>query len=85
MFCFEQGIWLEDAATGSAAGCLAAHLAVYAPQNLPASIEQGVKMGRSSALGMDATAPAAAGDEWRISVGGKVMAVASGTWDTPNM
>jgi predicted PhzF superfamily epimerase YddE/YHI9 len=85
MFCFEQGAWLEDAATGSAAGCLAAHLALHAPQHLPASIEQGVQMGRPSALRMDATAPAAEGDAWRIRVGGKVVPVASGTWDTPNM
>ena len=85
MFCFEQGAWLEDAATGSAAGCLAAHLALHAPQHLPGSIEQGVQMGRPSALRMDATAPAAEGDAWRIRVGGKVVPVASGTWDAPNI
>ena len=36
-------------------------------------------------LRMDATAPAAEGDAWRIRVGGKVVPVASGTWDAPNI
>ena len=82
MFCFEQGVWLEDAATGSAAGCLAAHLAQHSPAELPASIEQGVQMGRPSALQIVATAPAEgeSQDTWRISVGGRVVPVAQGTW-----
>ena len=82
MFCFEQGVWLEDAATGSAAGCLAAHLAQRSPAELPASIEQGVQMGRPSALQIDATAPAEgeSQDAWRVSVGGRVVPVAQGTW-----
>lgn len=82
MFCFEQGVWLEDAATGSAAGCLAAHLAQQYPAELPASIEQGVQMGRPSALRIDgcAAAPGEPKDSWRISVGGRVVPVAQGTW-----
>ena len=87
MFCFEQGAWLEDAATGSAAGCLAAQLARHPRQGctLPAAIEQGVQMGRPSALAIDGTAPAEGeGDEgWVIRVGGKVVPVAAGTWLQP--
>jgi|EP01043_Picozoa_sp_COSAG02_P032556 trans-2,3-dihydro-3-hydroxyanthranilate isomerase len=82
MFCYEQGVWLEDAATGSAAGCLAAHLAQRSPVELPATIEQGVQMGRPSALQINATAPAEGEpqDTWRVSVGGRVVPVAQGTW-----
>ena len=82
MFCFEQGVWLEDAATGSAAGCLAAQLAQHCPAELPASIEQGVQMGRPSALQIDGAAPGEGEGKgvWEIRVGGRVVPVASGRW-----
>ena len=83
MFCFERGEWVEDAATGSAAGCMAAFLA----QQLAGStgqlrISQGVAMGRPSSLLIDASAPAQEGGEWSIRVGGRVVPIASGQWAT---
>ena len=71
MFCFEQGKWVEDAATGSAAGCLCALLSTVSELSsssrppswptgtlLPAHIKQGhVAMGRPSTILVDGSAP----------------------------
>ena len=85
MFCFEQGVWVEDAATGSAAGCLACHLARQGKHPLPGRILQGVEMGRPSTIDMDASESikevgGTTGPVWNVRVGGRVVPVASGTW-----
>ena len=88
MFCYERAVWVEDAATGSAAGCIAAHVAQCSAAaggsgRVVASIEQGLAMGRRSVLLIDAEA-AGAGGEWRVEVGGRVIPIAAGQWAAPS-
>ena len=87
MFCFERGEWVEDAATGSAAGCLAAYLALQQQRQGGVTtgtlrILQGVAMGRPSSLLIEGRPPlpAGGGSEWLIRVGGKIVPIASGLW-----
>jgi trans-2,3-dihydro-3-hydroxyanthranilate isomerase len=67
----------EDPATGSAAGPLAAYLAVHGLAGLPgrAVIAQGEMVGRPSFLHVEAAQEAAG---WRIRVGGGVRRVGEG-------
>ena len=85
MFCFERGLWVEDAATGSAAGCLAALLAKTGRRQpgtgesrwaLPATITQGVAMGRPSTLRIDAKASAATATKVTAAAAASTAAVA---------
>ncbi|HVK24215.1 MAG TPA: PhzF family phenazine biosynthesis isomerase [Actinokineospora sp.] len=71
----------EDAATGSAAGPLAIHLARHGLADWGTEIEilQGVEMGRRSA--MYATAVGGAAGVERVDVSGSVVVVARGTMD----
>lgn len=68
MFCYEGGAWVEDTATGSAAGPLAAHLAPVS-----ACVTQGSK--RRAQLHVAAEAR-----DGRVDVGGTVVRVAIGQW-----
>jgi len=73
----------EDAATGSAAGPLACHLARHGvvPWGTPIEIEQGVEMGRPSTLHARATG---AGDAIEaVEVGGAAVTVARGEFRIP--
>lgn len=68
----------EDAATGSANGCLAAYLAQHryfgsAPLNV--QVEQGYEIGRPSLLRLRASI---AGASFDVQVGGKVVMIAKG-------
>jgi trans-2,3-dihydro-3-hydroxyanthranilate isomerase len=77
MFASLFGI-VEDPATGSASGCLAAHLlrrAVLGPGPVDVAVEQGYEMGRPSVLHLRAE-PDGAGIA--VQVGGGVRHVASG-------
>jgi trans-2,3-dihydro-3-hydroxyanthranilate isomerase len=73
----------EDAATGSANGCLAGYLLRYGyaghgdPETgrLRVSVEQGYEIGRDSLLHLDARA---IGSRMEVDVGGKVFEVAEG-------
>lgn len=69
MFCFEGGGWVEDVATGSAAGPLAAHLAP-----IDAVFTQGSR--RLARIHVSA----AAREGERVAVGGSVVRVAQGRW-----
>ena len=69
MFCHEGGLWIEDVATGSAAGPLAAHLAP-----IRALFMQGSS--RRAHIHVNTTARERA----RIDIGGAVLRVAHGTW-----
>lgn len=69
MFCHEGGQWIEDVATGSAAGPLAAHLAPF-----EGVITQG--SARRAHIRVNSTSR----ENARIEVGGAVLRVASGTW-----
>ena len=75
MFCEENGSWVEDAATGSAAAALAA---VVPDIELPVTIRQGVKKGRSSILHADYVTKDNAPDD--VLVAGSVRLTARGEW-----
>jgi len=69
----------EDAATGSANGCLAAYLAEHAYLGEPkvdVVVGQGFEIGRPSALHLRASKQA----EFIVEVGGQVNLVAKGEW-----
>jgi trans-2,3-dihydro-3-hydroxyanthranilate isomerase len=69
MFCFEDGKWVEDVATGSAAGPLAAHLAPF----------EGVfTQGSTRRAHIHVKSTARTGE--RVQIGGTVLRVAEGTW-----
>jgi trans-2,3-dihydro-3-hydroxyanthranilate isomerase len=74
---------IEDAATGSAAGPLGAFLASRELAGMPGSIvvSQGREIRRPSELHVSAYPD---GDSMRVSVGGGVVAVGSGWFDTPS-
>jgi trans-2,3-dihydro-3-hydroxyanthranilate isomerase len=68
----------EDAATGSANGCLAAYLAKYqyfGSPNIDIAVEQGIEMGRSSLLYLRATYTPT---HCPVSIGGRVINIAKG-------
>ncbi|MFP7731966.1 PhzF family phenazine biosynthesis protein [Priestia aryabhattai] len=70
----------EDAATGSANGCLAAYLVKYRYFNQHAidiRVEQGYEIGRRSLLHVKASYD---GENFHIKVGGKVEMIARGEW-----
>jgi trans-2,3-dihydro-3-hydroxyanthranilate isomerase len=70
---------VEDPATGSAAGPLGAYLAAHGLAGMPGEVTilQGAQVGRPSELHVEV---AAAGDSWRIRVGGGVRIVGEGTF-----
>ncbi len=68
----------EDPATGSANGCLAAYLAKYkyfGSPNIDITVEQGIEMGRSSLLCLQANYTPT---NCPVSIGGKVINIAKG-------
>ncbi|MED4208600.1 PhzF family phenazine biosynthesis protein [Priestia megaterium] len=70
----------EDAATGSANGCLAAYLVKYRyfnQQAIDIRVEQGYEIGRHSLLYVKASYD---GEAFQIQVGGKVEMIARGEW-----
>jgi trans-2,3-dihydro-3-hydroxyanthranilate isomerase len=77
MFANDPGV-LEDPATGSAAGCLAAYLLEHSylgTDSIDVRVEQGYEIGRPSLLYLQA---ARDGDRTTVHVGGKVQMVARG-------
>jgi trans-2,3-dihydro-3-hydroxyanthranilate isomerase len=77
MFANDPGV-LEDPATGSAAGCLAAYLLEHSylgTDSIDVRVEQGYEIGRPSLLYLQA---ARDGDQTTVHVGGKVQMVARG-------
>jgi trans-2,3-dihydro-3-hydroxyanthranilate isomerase len=69
---------LEDPATGSANGCLAAYLSrhqYFGSSSVDITVEQGVEMGRDARLYLRATHQ---DDRYSISVGGRVVKIAKG-------
>ncbi|MGW3582058.1 PhzF family phenazine biosynthesis isomerase [Streptomyces rubiginosohelvolus] len=79
MFSPAYGV-VEDAATGSAAGPLAIHLARYGrvPYGRTVEIHQGVRLGRRSIMFAEATVDTA-GEIARVRVGGHGVVAAEGT------
>jgi trans-2,3-dihydro-3-hydroxyanthranilate isomerase len=74
----------EDAATGSATGCLAAYLAEHefnGSSTISSTVGQGYEIGRPSALQFVASrGNGAKPDGFTVEVGGKVNLVAEGMW-----
>ena len=77
MFVLEgDNIW-EDAATGSANGCLLAYLLKNERSEVSAIVEQGYEMGRESLLYLDGVLTE---NEYILKVGGQVVPISEGTW-----
>lgn len=77
MFVLEgDNIW-EDAATGSANGCLLAYLLKFDKPSQSAIVEQGYEMGRKSILYLNGERTE---NEYILKIGGQVVPVSSGTW-----
>lgn len=74
----------EDAATGSANGCLAAYLAEHSylgKSTVDVIVGQGFEIGRPSALHLKAVKPASSRQaEFIVEVGGQVNLVSKGDW-----
>ncbi|HOK52306.1 MAG TPA: PhzF family phenazine biosynthesis protein [Bacteroidales bacterium] len=71
----------EDPATGSAAGCLAAYLLKFHPQQhskLMITLGQGYEIDRTSEIKIQAIFD---GQSYQIRVGGKVQEIAQGEWN----
>lgn len=77
MFVLEgDRIW-EDAATGSANGCLLAYLLKNVNSAVTAIVEQGFEMGRESILYLDGGLNK---NEYILKVGGQVIPISEGIW-----
>ena len=77
MFCLENDKIVEDAATGSANGCLLAYLLKYQSPGIKAQVEQGFQMQRKSYLHLDGKIE---GQQYIIRVGGCVQYISQGSW-----
>lgn len=77
MLVLEDGDIWEDAATGSANGCLLAYLLKHIAPEITAVVEQGYEMGRESLLYLDGTRT---NNQYTLQVGGQVVPVSSGRW-----
>ena len=77
MFSLENNKIVEDAATGSANGCLLAYLLKYTSQEIQAKVEQGFQMNRKSYIYLDGKLT---GDHYKLRVGGRSELVSSGKW-----
>ncbi len=80
MFAEELGV-VEDAATGSANGCLLAYLLKYnyfGKSSIAINVEQGYEMNRPSLLKHNGTKISE--EDYEINIGGKVQLIAEGAW-----
>ncbi len=73
----ENGRLSEDAATGSANGCLLAYLLKHDKPTIKATVEQGFQMGRKSFLYLDGSIK---NDRYVLKVGGHTQLVSEGSW-----
>ncbi len=77
MFCIENNHINEDAATGSAAGCLLAYLLQHKKTEITATIEQGFRINRKSYLKINGSLT---NNSYLLKVKGQVAEVSAGTW-----
>ncbi|MEZ0538562.1 PhzF family phenazine biosynthesis protein [Fibrella arboris] len=77
MLLLENGHVAEDAATGSANGCLLAYLLLHQRQSVTATIEQGFQLGRPSYIYLKGDRQEG---QYRILVGGRTQLIAEGKW-----
>lgn len=77
MFCIEGNTIIEDAATGSANGCLLAYLLKHHSSEIKVTVEQGFQMQRKSYIYLDGKRT---NDIYQINVGGNVVDISKGQW-----
>ena len=77
MLLIENNSVSEDAATGSANGCLLAYLLKYDKPKIKAVVEQGFQLNRKSYIYLDGEF---ANDHYVLNVGGRNKLIAKGTW-----
>ena len=77
MFVLEGDTIWEDAATGSANGCLLAYLLKNVQTQVSAIVEQGYEMGRESLLYLDGELN---DNNYILKVGGQVVPISEGRW-----
>lgn len=77
MFVLEGGLIWEDAATGSANGCLLAYLLQHDSSSQSAIVEQGFEMDRKSILYLDGDLKE---NQYTLKVGGQVVPISEGMW-----
>lgn len=77
MFALENGKLLEDAATGSANGCLLGYLLKHQKPEQSVIVEQGYEMGRQSILYLDGILK---NELYTLKVGGRVVPIGRGFW-----
>lgn len=77
MLLLENGRLSEDAATGSANGCLLAYLLKHQRTAVDATVEQGFQLGRKSYIYLKGTVQ---GDTYELNVGGRTQLVSAGNW-----
>ena len=77
MILLENGRVSEDAATGSANGCLLAYLLKYQSPQIKATVEQGFQLNRKSYLYLNGSLE---NEFYTLNVGGRVKLVSVGEW-----
>jgi trans-2,3-dihydro-3-hydroxyanthranilate isomerase len=77
MLLLENGRLSEDAATGSANGCLLAYLLKYGDTHVKATVEQGFEINRKSYIYLDGTLE---NGHYQLNVGGHTKLVSEGFW-----
>ncbi|WP_210489306.1 PhzF family phenazine biosynthesis protein [Rufibacter aurantiacus] len=81
MLALENGQVIEDAATGSANGCLLGYLLkhrYFSQDNLELLVEQGYEIGRNATIKLQGRALGE--DQFELNVGGQVQLIAKGEW-----
>ncbi len=85
MLALENGQVIEDAATGSANGCLLGYLLkhrYFQKDNLELLVEQGYEINRNAIIKLKGQVIAA--DQYEVNVGGQVQLIAKGEWHVPS-
>lgn len=77
MLLLENGRLSEDAATGSANGCLLAYLLKHQNSKVKAAVEQGFQINRKSYIYLDGKLE---NDRYELNVGGYTKLVSEGFW-----
>ncbi|MBD2755533.1 PhzF family phenazine biosynthesis protein [Spirosoma validum] len=77
MILIENNKVVEDAATGSANGCLLAYLLNYDQPIIKAVVEQGFQINRKSYIYLDGELT---NNHYVLNVGGRTQLIAEGTW-----
>jgi trans-2,3-dihydro-3-hydroxyanthranilate isomerase len=77
MLLIENDKLSEDAATGSANGCLLAYLLKHETPQVKAVVEQGFQMGRKSYIYLEGSRQ---NDNYQIEVGGHCQFISQGKW-----